>query len=53
MDYEKAEITVIRKYFSDLLRIMSKQTRAFNLPSWWSAISSEGEAKSRGWVGRG
>ena len=34
MDYEKAEITVIRNYFSDLLRIMSKQTRTFNVPSW-------------------
>ena len=34
MNYEKTEITVIHQYFSDLLRIMSKQTRTFNLPSW-------------------
>ena len=37
---KKAEITVIRKYFSDILRIMSKRTRNFNVPRCWSVESA-------------
>ena len=38
MNYEKTEITVIRKYFSDLLSIMGKQTRTFNVPNFFFLI---------------
>ena len=31
MNYEKAKITVILKYFSDLLRLMSERTRKFTV----------------------